>query len=165
MTHHTSSPSVLQQVASLSRLPLLEIRALWRQYFKTDTPTHNRPFLERRLAYKIQEAELSRNNLPLLERNARRIAQLIKTGKMAARYTNAQAPAGTLFERESGALSAEHVLNVLARLTAGTLPASVETSLQLKMAPVANTQRYDSLRSPDEVSVDAAADAKEINHV
>ena len=100
MTHHTSSPSVLQQVANLSRLPLLEIRALWRQYFKTDAPTHNRPFLERRLAYKIQEAELSRNNLPLLERNARRIAQLIKTGKMAARYTNAQSPAGTLFERE-----------------------------------------------------------------
>ena len=100
MTHHTSSPSVLQQVASLSSLPLLEIRALWRQYFKTEAPTHNRPFLERRLAYKIQEAELSRNNLPLLERNARRIAQLIKTGKMAARYTNAQVPAGTLFERE-----------------------------------------------------------------
>jgi len=36
----------------------------------------------------------------------------------------------------------------------------VETSLELKEAPLANTGRYDSLRSTDEVTVDA----KEINH-
>lgn len=48
---------------------------------------------------------------------------------------------------ESGVFSAEHVENVLARLNAGTVPASVETSLQLKEAPIANTSRYDSLRS------------------
>lgn len=48
---------------------------------------------------------------------------------------------------ESGVLSAEHVENVLARLNAGPVPASVETSLQLKEAPIANTSRYDSLRS------------------
>jgi len=65
---------------------------------------------------------------------------------------------------ESGALSAEHVLNVLARLTASTPPACVETSLQLKEVPLANTGRYDSLRSPDEVTVDASVDAKEIDH-
>ena len=47
---------------------------------------------------------------------------------------------------ESGALSAEHVLNVPARLTAAPQPESVETSLQLKEAPLANTSRYDSLR-------------------
>ena len=61
---------------------------------------------------------------------------------------------------ESGVLSAEHVLNVLARLNAGPPPVCVETSLQLKEAPVANTSRYDSLRSTDEVT----ADAKETNH-
>src|SRR5450755_2823994 len=65
---------------------------------------------------------------------------------------------------ESGALSAEHVLNVLARLTASTPPACVETSLQLKEAPLANTGRYDSLRRPDEVTVDASVEAKEIDH-
>jgi transposase len=48
---------------------------------------------------------------------------------------------------ESGVLSAEHVENVLARLNAGPVPASVETSLQLKEAPVANTSRYDTLRA------------------
>jgi hypothetical protein len=48
---------------------------------------------------------------------------------------------------ESGVLSAEHVENVLARLNGSPVPASVETSLQLQEAPVANTGRYDSLRA------------------
>jgi transposase len=61
---------------------------------------------------------------------------------------------------ESGALSAEHVINVLARLNATPTPACVETSLQLKEAPLANPSRYDSLRDPD----DAVTDAAEVNH-
>jgi hypothetical protein len=48
---------------------------------------------------------------------------------------------------ESGVLSTEHVLNVLARLNASELPQSVESTLQLKEVPVANTGRYDSLRT------------------
>lgn len=51
---------------------------------------------------------------------------------------------------ESGSLSAEHILNVLARLTSTAPPPCVETSLQLKVAPVANTARYDRLRTADE---------------
>ena len=53
---------------------------------------------------------------------------------------------------ESGALSTEHVLNVLARLDAKPIPQAVETTLQLQEAPVANTGRYDSLRTLMEVS-------------
>ena len=48
---------------------------------------------------------------------------------------------------ESGVLSTEHVLNVLARLNAAPTPESVESSLQLRQVPVANTGRYDSLRT------------------
>ncbi len=55
---------------------------------------------------------------------------------------------------ESGALSAEHVLNVLARLNAVPTPDCVETALQLSEAPLANTSRYDSLRTQ----------AAEVNH-
>src|SRR3989338_665285 len=47
---------------------------------------------------------------------------------------------------ESGSLSAEHILNVVARLAATEPPPSVETHLSLKEAPVANTARYDRLR-------------------
>ena len=48
---------------------------------------------------------------------------------------------------ESGLVSADHVLNVIARLQAEPQPASVETSLTLNDAPLANTGRYDSLLS------------------
>ena len=47
---------------------------------------------------------------------------------------------------ETGAVSAEHVLNVLARLNAGPVPEQVETALQLSEPPKADTGRYDSLR-------------------
>ena len=57
---------------------------------------------------------------------------------------------------ESGALSTEHVLNVLARLNAVPTPESVESTLQLKEMPVANTGRYDSLR--------ASSSAMEVTH-
>ena len=53
---------------------------------------------------------------------------------------------------ESGALSAEHVLNVVARLNAAPVPDSVATTLQLTQAPLANTSRYDSLRGEAEVN-------------
>jgi transposase len=46
----------------------------------------------------------------------------------------------------SGSISAEHVLNVLARLTAAPTPEHAQTALQLKVAPKADTARYDGLR-------------------
>ena len=51
---------------------------------------------------------------------------------------------------ESGSLGADHILNVLARLISTAAPPSAETSLQLKVAPVVNTARYDRLRTTDE---------------
>jgi hypothetical protein len=55
----------------------------------------------------------------------------------------------------AGRVSVEHVINVLARLTAAPLPESAATTLQVSVPPLANTARYDSLRAPD---------AKEIDH-
>jgi hypothetical protein len=46
---------------------------------------------------------------------------------------------------ESGVPSAEHVLNMLARLKQEVMPEQVETSLTLTEEPLANTARYDSL--------------------
>jgi transposase len=50
---------------------------------------------------------------------------------------------------ESGVLSTEHVQNVLARLNGPRSPETVESSLELTEMPVANTGRYDSLRSAE----------------
>jgi transposase len=47
---------------------------------------------------------------------------------------------------ESGVVSVEHVLNVIGRLKQETLPEAVETHLQVKEAPLADTGRYDRLR-------------------
>lgn len=56
---------------------------------------------------------------------------------------------------ESGALSVEHVLNVLGRLGTQPAPPSVETGLILTEAPLADTGRYDSLRTEVEVDHEA----------
>ncbi len=48
---------------------------------------------------------------------------------------------------ESGRPSAEHVLNVLARLREGPPPPSVDTALTVTTAPIADPQRYDALRT------------------
>ena len=47
---------------------------------------------------------------------------------------------------ETGAVSAEHVLNVIGRLTASAPPDQVETALRVNEAPRADTGRYDGLR-------------------
>jgi transposase len=52
---------------------------------------------------------------------------------------------------ETGAVSAEHVLNVLARLNAAPAPEQVETALQVSEPPTSDTGRYDSLRGPLDV--------------
>lgn len=64
---------------------------------------------------------------------------------------------------DSGALSIEHIQNVLARLNDPPQPASVQSRLQLKELPVANTGRYDSLRDVD-VGAAVTAAAVEVHH-
>lgn len=55
---------------------------------------------------------------------------------------------------ESGYPSAEHVLNLIARLREGPPPETVETHLAVQTAPAANLTRYDALRdSPMDVEV------------
>jgi transposase len=59
---------------------------------------------------------------------------------------------------ESGAVSAEHVLNVLARLNTALPPQAVETVLTVSEAPTSDTGRYDSLRGSERVT------AEEVGH-
>ena len=50
---------------------------------------------------------------------------------------------------ESGAVSGEHIHNVLARLAPTPTPAKVETTLQVQEAPTTDTNRYDRLRDQE----------------
>jgi hypothetical protein len=47
--------SVLAQLAALKDLPSPDLKRRWREFFGTEPPPYNRRFLERRLAYRIQE--------------------------------------------------------------------------------------------------------------
>jgi hypothetical protein len=49
----------------------------------------------------------------------------------------------------SGRPSADHVLNVLARLTDAPVPPSVTTGLTITTAPLADPDRYDTLREEE----------------
>ena len=77
-----------------------EIKALWQQLFGSDAPTHNRQFLERRLAYRLQEDAFRTVDPGLLERNQRRIEALVETGKNQRRDRDYRPVAGTVLTRE-----------------------------------------------------------------
>jgi transposase len=56
----------------------------------------------------------------------------------------------------SGRVSVEHVINVLGRLNAAPVPQNVVTALRVATPPLANTARYDNLRT---------ISAEEVDHV
>jgi hypothetical protein len=96
----TTPPSVASQIARLPDLPMQEIKALWRRLCGDEAPTHNRQFLERRIAYRLQEIEFRKVDPNLLERNKRRIDSLIKTGSVKKRDRDYRPVAGTVLTRE-----------------------------------------------------------------
>lgn len=92
--------SVIAQIAKLPDLPMPEIKAIWQRLFGVDTPTPNRQFLERRIAYRLQEVEFRKDNRAMLERNQRRINVLVDTGKLKKRDRDYQPVPGTVLTRE-----------------------------------------------------------------
>ena len=99
-TPATPPRTAVTQVHELPNLPFPEIKALWRKLFNGETPTHNRQFLERQLAYKLQEVEFRKVDPGLLDRNNKKIASLIATGKLRKRDRDFHPTPGTLFTRE-----------------------------------------------------------------
>lgn len=51
--------SVAAQVAALSSLPMAELWILWDRYFPRRPGKVNRTYLEGRIAYKLQEADMA----------------------------------------------------------------------------------------------------------
>ena len=92
--------SVISQIAQLPELPMTEIKKIWLRLFHDITPTHNRQFLERRIAFKLQEIEFRQENRALMDRNQKRIAALISNGKMQLRERDCPPVPGTVLARE-----------------------------------------------------------------
>jgi len=92
-------PSVVTQITQLPSLDIQEIRVLWKRLFGGNTPTHNRAFLERRIAYQLQLIEFRKVDRNLLESNQRRIETLIRSGKLNQRSQGHPLPVGTVLTR------------------------------------------------------------------
>lgn len=93
-------PSVVAQIAGLPELSMDEIKALWRQLFGNDNPTPNRQFLERRIAYRLQEIEFRKVDRNLIDRNKRRIEAILETGKARKLDRDIRLMPGSVLTRE-----------------------------------------------------------------
>ncbi|OQZ07348.1 MAG: hypothetical protein B6D36_00355 [Planctomycetes bacterium UTPLA1] len=93
-------PSVVAQIAGLPDLSMDEIKALWRRLFGSDNPTPNRQFLERRIAYRLQEIEFRKVDRNLIDRNKRRIESILETGKARKLDRDIRLMPGTVLTRE-----------------------------------------------------------------
>jgi len=76
MSPKSAEPSLAAQIAHLPHASLAELKDLWRQLFGRDATVFNRAFLERRIAYRLQERALEQSDPALLDHNRRRIDQL-----------------------------------------------------------------------------------------
>lgn len=92
--------SVVAQITQLPSLDMAAIKALWKRLYGGDTPTHNRQFLERRIAYRLQEIEFRKVDRNLMDRNDRRIKTIIETGQNKKRDRDHRPVAGTILTRE-----------------------------------------------------------------
>jgi len=92
--------SVISQIVQLPKLPMTEIKKIWLRLFHDITPTHNRQFLERRIAFKLQEIEFRKENHTLMDRNQKRISALINNAKMQLRERDCPQVPATVLSRE-----------------------------------------------------------------
>lgn len=105
MNTSTTLSGVIGRIARLPDSPFEEIKLLWRQLFSTPMPTHNRAYLERRLAYRMQELEFAQQQPEVLERNKARIDTLLERTKPKAKAGRGKViklVPGTVLTREFG---------------------------------------------------------------
>jgi Protein of unknown function (DUF2924) len=106
----TTSATVLSsQLAELPHLPMPDLWALWDEHFKQRPAHHHRPYLESRLAYKLQESALG--GLPMAIR--RKLEKIGETGLIPGqdKQADSRLMPGTTLVREFNGLT--HRVTVL----------------------------------------------------
>lgn len=91
---------VIAQIAALPDLLWPDLKLLWERLFGAPPTVQHRRFLERRIAYRLQENELRKTDPALLVRNRRRIDALVETGTLPPRVRNPAPMPGTVLIRE-----------------------------------------------------------------
>src|SRR5215210_6671224 len=103
---------VLGRLAALQTLPTAELKRQWRELFGTEPPPFNRPYLQSRLAYRIQE--LAYGGLrPETRARLEALGEQLDGGNVVLRRVRADGRpiAGTRLVREHGGV--EHTVTVL----------------------------------------------------
>jgi hypothetical protein len=101
------------RLAALRTLPTAELKRQWRELFGTEPPPFNRPYLQSRLAYRIQE--LAYGGLkPEMRARLEALGEQLDGGNVVLRRVRADSRplAGTRLLREHAGV--EHVVTVLA---------------------------------------------------
>lgn len=104
--------TVLARLAALKTMDVAQLKAEWRKLFDADAPNNSRPFLELRLAYRIQELAYggpSRETRRLLDALADELQG--KPGRKAMIRESRMPVAGTRLVREWNGI--EHTVTVL----------------------------------------------------
>lgn len=91
--------STAAQVAALPDMPWSQLKARWIALFGEPPGINNRRYVVRRLAHRIQEDAYRVSHTALVEENARRIKQLLETGRVARRTAQVAPLVGSVLTR------------------------------------------------------------------
>ena len=108
-----SGDTVLARLAELQTMPIAGLKAQWRTLFGTEPPPFNRPYLQSRLAYRIQELAyggLKPETLARLEALGDKLEQEAK-GPRRPRYPDRPIAGTRLIREYRGVQHAVTVLN------------------------------------------------------
>jgi hypothetical protein len=91
--------SVLARIAALKSMAAPELKKQWRELFDTEPPPFNRPYLESRLAYRIQELAYGGLKPQTIER-LEALGVALENGVGRKRNNDGRPIAGTQLMRE-----------------------------------------------------------------
>lgn len=100
------------RIARLADWAWNDLAREWHRLFGVAPPVSNRRFVEKRIAHRWQEIEFAKTDRTLLDRNRRRIDELVATGTLARHRVGAVPVAGTELVRLYAGV--EHRVQVLA---------------------------------------------------
>jgi hypothetical protein len=104
--------SMATRITHLADWSWPDIKKEWHRLFGGDPPVANRRFVEKRIAHRWQEIEFAKTDRTLLDRNRRRIDELVATGSLSRHRVGAVPIAGTELVRHYAGV--EHRVQVLA---------------------------------------------------
>ena len=100
LTPFEPPPSVVAQVTQLRDMDIQALKDLWRQLYASEPPTHIRAFLEKRLAYRLQELAFKQAQPERALQLDQRIRDLVGRVQAPAKAAAPKLLPGTILTRQ-----------------------------------------------------------------